>query len=114
MLKDLNWSGVKRLEADEIALLQDGRAVDIHDAFVNEDQIARVQENAVPVGGGITYTELVWPEISDTKVPGLKSILDYMAQQSAGNPSNDTYNITIKKRIILYDNEVNIVYRKRK
>ena len=67
MLTDLNWAGVKRLEADEIALLQNGRAVDIHDAFVNEDQIARVQENTVPVGGGITYTELVWPDISDTR-----------------------------------------------
>ena len=114
MLTDLNWSGVKRLEADEIALLQNGRAVDIHDAFVNEDQIARVQENTVPVGGGITYTELVWPEINDTKVPGLKSLLDYMAQQATGNPSSDTYNVTVKKRIILYDNPVNIVYRKQK
>ena len=114
MLTDLNWSGVKRIEADEIALLQDGRAVDIHDAFVNEHQIAKVQENIVPVGGGITYSELVWPEINDTKVPGLKSILDYMAQQSAGNPSNDTYNISIKKRIILYDNPVNIMFRKYK
>ena len=114
MLTDLNWSGVKRLEADEIALLQDGRAVDIHDAFVNEHQIASVVQNTVPVGGGITYTELAWPEISDTKVPGLKSILDYMAQQSAGSPSNDTYNITVKKRIILYDNPVNILYRKHK
>ena len=114
MITDLNWSGVKRIEADEIALLEDGRAVDIHDAFVNEHQIASVQENTVPVGGGITYSELVWPEISDSKVPGLKSILDYMAQQSAGNPSNDTYNITVKKKIILYDNPINIVHRRYK
>ena len=56
MLTDLNWSGVKRLEVDEIALLQDGRAVDIHDEFVNEHQIATVQENVVQVGGGISYT----------------------------------------------------------
>ena len=114
MITDLNWSGVKRIEADEIALLQDGRAVDIHDAFVNEHQIASVVQNTVAVGGGLSYSELVWPEISDTKVPGLKSILDYMAQQSSDNPSNDTYNITVKKRIILYDNPVNIVYRKHK
>ena len=114
MLTDLNWSGNKRIEAHEIALLEDGRAVDIHDAFVNEDQIAKVQENTVPVGGGITYSELVWPEISDSKVPGLKSLLDYMSQQSSGNPSNDVYNITVKKRVILYDNPVNIVYRKHK
>ena len=52
MLSDLNWSGVKRIEADEIALLQDGSAVDIHDAFVNEHQIAQIQENTVQVGGG--------------------------------------------------------------
>ena len=114
MLTDLNWSGVKRIEADEIALLQDGSAVDINDAFVNEHQIARVQETVVPVGGGISYTELAWPEINDSKVPGLKSLLDYMAQQSTGNPSHDTYNVTVKKRIILYDNPTNIVYKKHK
>jgi len=114
MLTDLNWSGVKQIEADEIALLQDGRAVDIHDAFVNEHQIAKVQENIVPVGGGITYSELVWPEINDTKVPGLKSILDYMAQQSSASPPQDTYNITVKKRIILCDNPVNIMFRRYK
>ena len=114
MLTDLNWSGIKRIEADEIALLQNGSAVDIHDAFVNENQIAQVQVNTVPVGGGITYTELAWPEISDTKVPGLKSILDYMAQQNSGSPSQDTYSITVKKRIILYDNPVNIMFRRYK
>ena len=114
MLTDLNWSGNRRIEADEIALLENGRATDIHDVFVNEDQIATIQENTVPVGGGITYTELVWPEITDTKVPGLKSLLDYLSQESGGNPSNDTYNVTVKKRIVLYDNPVNIVYRKYK
>ena len=114
MLTDLNWSGNKRVEADEIALLDDGRATDIRDVFVDQDQIATVQENAVPVGGGITYTELVWPEISDSKVPGLKSLLDYMAQQVSGDPSQDVYNITVKKRIILYDNPVNITFRKQK
>ena len=37
-----------------------------------------------------------------------------MTQQTSGNPSNDTYNITVKKRIILYDHPVNIVYKKYK
>ena len=114
MITDLNWSGIRRIEADEIALLEDGRAIDIHDAFVNEHQIASVVQNTVPVGGGLSYSELVWPDISDAKVPGLKSILDYMTQQASGNPSSDTYNITVKKRIILYDNPVNIVFRKHK
>ena len=112
MLTDLNWSGNKRIEADEIALLENGKAIDIHDAFVNEHQIAHIQENVVQVGGGITYTELVWPEVNDSKVPGLKSLLDYMAQQESGTPSNDTYNITVKKRIILYDNPIHILHRK--
>ena len=95
MLTDLSWPGVKRIEADEIALLQDGRAVDIHDAFVDEHQVAQVQVDTIPVGSVITYTVLRWPEINDTKVPGLKSLLDYMAQQPSGNPSNDTFNITL-------------------
>ena len=81
MFTDLNWSGNKRIETHEIALLEDGKAVDMHDAFVNEHQIAGVQENTAPVEGGITYSELVWPEISDSKAPGLKSLLGYMAQQ---------------------------------
>jgi len=85
MLAGLNsWRGTLEVEVDKI-YLRDGRGApnDIQDLFLATDAIASVSSQTTEVGGGLPpQVTLTWPDDpTDDQVPGLKSLLDYLAEE---------------------------------
>ena len=75
--------------------------------FLNYGNIATSEEEVVPIGGGYTYTQTVFPEddVTDWKVPGLASLLRFL-DNTFRKKSEDTANRILKK-ISYSNNEAN-------
>ena len=57
---------------------------------MNQNKVATTQTETIQLGGGNSYTRLVWPDAeSDDHVPGLKSLLAYLAEQNTGDVTNN-------------------------
>ena len=49
----------------------------IEDIFLTYKNISTVKDVTVPIGGGLSYTVKQWVElVTDSRVPGLSSLLD--------------------------------------
>ena len=82
----LSWRGIVDVEADRVALRDaEGAPHDIRDLFLLRDDIGTVREVSTEIGGGLTYTTLTWNDeddqpSTDDQVPGLASLLRYLAE----------------------------------
>ena len=94
-------TGVVDIIANSISLFQDNGAVkNINDIFINENDISTAEPYDVAIdelGNTIQMYQFLG-EISDTKIPGLESILNYMNENffSKDEPAvnENYYNIT--------------------
>ena len=58
--------------------VEDVKSID--EIFVGYGDIATAEEEVVPIGGGYSYTQTVFPpeDVTDWKVPGLASLLRFL------------------------------------
>jgi hypothetical protein len=111
----LNWRGIVQIEADTVALRdEEGAPHDIRDLFVETDDVAKVREVLTDIGGGLRSNSLTWDEEdgtqpSDKKVPGLASLLRYLAETTA--PVKNIYATSIHKERIVH--EESVIFEKR-
>jgi len=86
-----NYSGTLHVLAHLIQLfVEDEGFKDLRDVFLDQNKVATTQTETIQLGGGNSYTRLVWPDAdSDDHVPGLKSLLAYLAEQPTGNVTNN-------------------------
>jgi len=78
------WRGTLEIEADRLSLRNDqGDPEDVRDLFLGVDSIASVEAVQTEVGGGLPpQISLAWPQDpTDDQVPGLKSLLEYLAEE---------------------------------
>ena len=71
----------------------------ILDLFIQFNNISTVIDVEVPIGGGLTYTLKQWVlPISDERIPGLASLIDYLETKyrriNDDSVINNNYNIT--------------------
>ena len=75
-------SGVVEILAHKISLIRqengEQRIRDIEDLFLSIHAIQSITTQQVQIGGGLSYTEHVWPNPSDSVVPGLHSLLTFL------------------------------------
>ena len=95
-LIDLTANLIKLISVDEN---DDEQITNIFDLFVQFNNISTVIDVQVPIGGGLTYTLKQWVSpISDERVPGLASLIDYLETTYRGinddSIINNYYNIT--------------------
>ena len=80
-----SWRGILEVEADYIALRDEtGRATPIQDLFVPAESVTRPTNATEPVGPGLPPVQtLVYENPTDTQVPALASLLEYLKQDRA-------------------------------
>ena len=80
----VNLTGLIDITANVIKLISidenyDEQITNILDLFVQFNNISTVIDVTYPLGGGLTYTVKEWIQpISDTRVPGLQSLISYL------------------------------------
>ena len=103
----VNITGLIDITANIIKLISinendEEQIANILDLFVQFNNISTVIDVQIPIGGGLTYTLKQWVSpISDERVPGLASLIDYLETNyrriNDDSVINNNYNIT--KRI---------------
>ena len=80
----VNLTGLIDITANVIKLISinendEEQITNILDLFVQFNSISTVIDVTYPLGGGLTYTVKEWNQpISDTRVPGLQSLISYL------------------------------------
>ena len=78
----VNLTNTFNITANSIELIisdQEEQIVNILDLFLSYSNISAVVDVQIPIGGGIFYTLKEWVgDITDTKVPGLQSLIEYL------------------------------------
>lgn len=98
-------SGVVEILAHKISLIRfengEQRIRDIEELFLSIHAIQSITTQQVNIGGGLSYTEYVWPNPSDSVIPGLQSLLTYLQNTYRRNDDDSIINryYTIHKRI---------------
>ena len=98
-------TGIVDITANSISLfLDNGQPKNIEDIFINKNDISRAQPYDVPIdeNGNVVQMYQFLGEISDTKIPGLESILNYINDNffSKADPAvNEHYYNTTKKTL---------------
>ena len=75
--------------------------VDIEDLYVKYEDIATSHQESVPVGGGISQIQVKFNEedITDDKIPGLASLLEYLKNNyQAKNTSTSNQTASTKHK----------------
>ena len=62
------------------------RTAEIRELFLPVEAVARVRERRIDIGQGRSYTVLEWDHDDDAHVPGMASLLRYLATLVAGQP----------------------------
>ena len=98
----VNLTGLIDITANVIKLISidehdDEQIANVLDLFVQFNNIATVIDVQVPIGGGLTYTLKQWVSpISDTHVPGMSSLIEYLETNylriNDDSIINNTYN----------------------
>ena len=81
----VSLTGIVNITADKISLIQvnDDLGVEeiknIENIFLQYQNISTVEDITVQIGGGLSYTVKQWIDpVTDERVPGLSSLLDYL------------------------------------
>ena len=81
----VSLTGLIDISANSISLIQlnddlgEEEIKNIEDIFLKYKNISTVVDVTVPIGGGLSYTVKQWVEpVTDNRVPGLSSLLDYL------------------------------------
>ena len=81
----VSLTGLLDIAANSISLIQlnedlgEEEIKNIEDIFLKYKNISTVEDVTVPIGGGLSYTVKQWVEpVTDSRVPGLSSLLDYL------------------------------------
>jgi len=105
------WRGTLEVEADRIYLKDEqGDPHDIRDLFLQTEAVTSVESVQTDIGGGLPpQTTLTWPDPSDDKVPGLKSLLDYLAEE---RPTTKNFYVTTIQPSQILQNETTFLARR--
>ena len=100
-------TGIVDITANSISLfLDNGQPKNIEDIFINKNDISSAQPYDVPIdeNGNVVQMYQFLGEMSDTKIPGLESILNYINDNffSKADPAINEHDYsTIKKNNIM-------------